>query len=201
MSWEPILLAAALWWGIGMTAANVLYRRGHESAHWLVACGLAGPLGFLLVADQARFVEPQATSIHLTSARSADGVRVLIPLGALGWIHPGTQPSFEHIGQVTIAATVPFELAGTRPEGLDLTGVSEVAAESFPGTAIDVVSLPGRLPDALASWATHHTPTVILTAREAHPPATIARLARLVAGCPGVALVITDHRAIPAEIA
>jgi hypothetical protein len=184
-----------------MTAANLLYRRGHDGGHWLVACGLAGPLAFLFVADQARFVEPQATPTESPATRTTDGVTVIVPSSAIGWFHPDTHRWLDRLGQITVADTVPFEAAGTGAGAHDLADVRSVAAECFPRTPIDTVRLPGRVPDALAAWAADHKPAVILTAREAHSPATIARLARLAAAQPGVALVVTDHAAVPAKAA
>lgn len=86
MTWEPIAIVASLWFAAGMTCASILYRRGHEGWHWMFACGLAGPLAFHIVVNQARaadrdgerppvastgrFVDPSTTRASLRRSKS-----------------------------------------------------------------------------------------------------------------------------------
>jgi len=203
MSWEPIAMVALLWWSSGMTAASILYRRGHDGWHWLAICALAGPLSVLLVLDQARFVEPQATPLTLTYADAGHGTTIVMPLAATGWVDSATLDQLGPIRRLAIAANVAFEHAGDRwnPADAASAGALADARDRHDGLPVELVVLPGRLPDALVAWAAEHAPAMIVTAREAHRPSTVARLARLAAHHRGVALLVTDHTANPARVA
>lgn len=207
VSWESIFIVALLWWSSGMTAASILYRRGHDGRHWLAICAIAGPLSLLLVVDQARFVEPQATPLTLThadaDADAGHGTTIVMPLVATGWVDNATLDPLGPIRRLAIAANVAFEHAGDGWDPVNATSAGALAdaRDRFDGLHVELVVLPGRLPDALVAWAAEHAPATIVTAREAHRPSTVARLARLAARHSGVALLVTDHAASPARVA
>lgn len=198
-------IVALLWWSSGMTAASVLYRRGHDGWHWLAICAIAGPLSLLLVVDQARVVEPQATPLTLThadaDADAGNGATLVVPLAATGWVDSATLDPLGPIRRLAITANVAFEHAGNGGDPAAASGALADARDRYDGLPVELVVLPGRLPDALVAWAAEHAPATIVTAREAHRPSTLARLARLAARHRGVALLVTDHTVSPAGVA
>lgn len=203
MPWQPIVLLASLWLAAGMTFASILYRRGHDGWHWMLVCGIAGPFAALLVADQARFVEPEARPHVLgTTGALRGGLTVVIPTAAVGAVGGGM---LDRLGlpveRVAIAAVIAFEHVGSAAGAALHRSLQATLAEAthrFAPHAVELVVLPGRSGDAIAAWAHDHAPAVIVTTRGTHEPRTLGRLARLAAGRPGVSLIVLDPTALAA---
>lgn len=186
VTWEPIAIVVSLWFATGMTGASNLYRRGHDGWHWMFICGLAGPLAFLVVADQARTIE--RVTEPRTIARSGtpgDGITVL-----------GL-----HVGRVAVATTVPFEHSG----GIAWDAVQDStratlaeADQRFAPHSVELVVLPGKVADTLARGAGENAPAAIVTTRRAHHPRTVGRLTRLAAEHPGVSVLVLDPASLAA---
>jgi hypothetical protein len=206
MSWEPFVIVASLWLAAGMTFASTLYRRGHDGWHWMLVCAIAGPVSALLVADQARIVEPQAKPTTVDGrAGTGSGVTVVVPHAAVGAGDTATLGSLGvPIRQVAVVVPVAFEHVGGTPWDQlrrSMRPVIDEATQRFAPHDVQLVQVPGRTADAIVSWAADHAPALILTTRGAHEPYTVGRLARLAAGRRAVATVITDPAAIAAGTA
>jgi hypothetical protein len=199
VTWEPIAIVVALWWATGMTAASILYRRGHDGWHWMFICAAAGPLAGLIVADQARFVEPQSASLTLTRAHSVgdtvgDGVTVVVPAAALGHVDAEAVASLTTpVARVVVVASAAYEhiTAGSHRGEVTAANALDDARSRLGPLPVEVVVLPGPFADAVVARAAEHTPAVIVTASDAHHPSVLARMARLVARHPGVGLTVS----------
>lgn len=197
MTWEPIAIVASLWFAAGMTCASTLYRRGHDGWHWMFICGLAGPLAFLVVADQARTVERDTRPRTIArTGTPGDGITVLVPASAVGAVdahaleHLGLQ-----VGRVAVATTVTYEHSvGIAWDAIqDSTRATHAEASlRFAPHPVELVVLPGNIADTLARWAGENAPAVIVTTRRAHLPRALGRLTRLAAEHPGVSVLVLD---------
>lgn len=203
MPWEPIAVVASLWFAAGMTCASTLYRRGHEGWHWMFICGLAGPLAFLVVADQARTVERDTRPRTIARAGTPrDGIAVLVPAAAVGAVDAHALERFGlQVGRVAVATTVTYEDSvgvawDTVQDSMRATRAE--ASERFAPYPVELVVLPGNLADTLARWAGENTPAVIVTSRRAHHPRTLGRLTRLAAEHPGVSVLVLDPTSLAA---
>ncbi|HET7720038.1 MAG TPA: hypothetical protein VFK43_08735 [Acidimicrobiales bacterium] len=206
MTFEPIVVLASLWLAAGMTFASILYRRGHDGWHWMLVCAVTGPVSALLVADQARFVEPDAEPSTVGGRPgTSSGVTVVVPASAVGAVDASTLGCLSMpIRQVAVVAPVAFEHIGsTTPSELQrsMRPVVEEAVQRFAPHEVELVQAPGRTADAIVAVAADRAPALILTTRGAHEPHTVGRLARLAASRPAIATVITDPAAIPAATA
>jgi hypothetical protein len=203
MTWEPIAIVASLWLAAGMTCASTLYRRGHDGGHWMFICGLAGPLAFLVVADQARTVERETRP--RTIARTGtprDGITVLVPAAAVGAVDAH---ALEHlgltVGRVAVATTVTYEhsVGIAWDAAQDSTRATHAEASlRFAPHPVELVVLPGNLADTLARWAGENAPAALVTTRRAHRPRTLGRLTRLAAEHPGVSVLVLDPASLAA---
>jgi len=206
LDWEPIAVLASLWFAAGMTFASTLYRRGHDGWHWMLVCAIAGPVSALFAADQARFVEPEAKPTMIGGSPGPGyGVTVVVPSAAVGAVDARTIAALGvPIRHVAVVAPVAFEHVGatTSPDlQRSMHPVLHEATQRFAPHDVELVEVPGRVADAVVSWAADQAPALILTTRGAHEPHTVGRLARLAASRRGVATIITDPAAIPAATA
>lgn len=201
MTWGPWVLVAALWWASGMTAVSALYRRGHDGWGWLVAGALLGPIAFLLLLDQARFVEPEATSVQLAAGRPAPGsLDVLVVVPSDGPASPAlaavTRLVAAALGRVTLVAGVPFERTGPdrweSPEAR-ATLALERSRQAFDAYQPDLVLLPGRLPDNVVTHARDHDYDLIVVARDGHSSWFWTHLVRRAAHHEGVSVLVADR--------
>lgn len=203
MPWEPIAVVASLWFAAGMTCASTLYRRGHDGWHWMVICGLAGPLSFLVVADQARTVERDTRPRTVTRVGTpGDGITVLVPAAAVGAVDGHVLEHFGlTVGRVAVATTVAYEhsvgVAWDAVEG-SMRATQAEASERFAPHPVELVVLPGNLADTLVRWAGENTPAALVTTRQAHHPRTLGRLTRLAAEHPGVSVLVLDQASLAA---
>jgi hypothetical protein len=199
--YAPLLIALG-WCVSGLLAAAVLERRGHDAWSVIGLYAAAGPLGFVLLADRIRFLEPEATARSLTPVdERGDGLRVVIPIEAAPHLSTEDVDRFAP-ERVVVTATIPFEHVGDGWTADEVAAASalEEARDRFVGRPVDMVVLPGRLSDATVEWAARQPHAVILVAPDALPARELARLQRSAAARHIEVAVVADSRA-PAAIA
>ncbi len=201
MSWEHFVIIASLWLASGMTAASILYRRGHDGWHWLLLCGIAGPLAALIVVDQARIVEPRATPITIGRATGhTPGVTVVVPAVAVRDLDDAAvRATAGSSASVVIAFPVAYEHLATGLSDIQLAAANALddARKRFANHRVEVVVTPGAPARAVVGLAAERAPAVVLTSQAVHPSSTLARVARLVARHPGVELTVHAQPPVP----
>lgn len=201
MTWELALIGASLWLAAGMTIASALYRRGHDGWHWMLICGIAGPLAVLVLANQARVVEPSIEALHISAAAPRrDGITAIVPADAVGAIDAAALERLGlPIGRVAVTSTVAFETARSVVWHELQTATDAILAEArqrFAPYPVELIVLPGSTADSMVTWAAEQAPAAIVTTNRTHHPRTLARIVRLAAERRGLSILVLDPVAI-----
>jgi len=175
---QKLVIIAALWVSIGVTASIVMGRRGHSSFTWLLQGALLGPLvvpiGISAVRAERR--DPRAHARPMDEGTAGSGtVDVLVgidgSLQSAAALRAALDLFADRIGRLTLASVIDYDSAiSSRPWDTERLAVEELnrlaASVEVPRPA--TVVLVGKPSAALAKHAVEEGYELLVVGRRGH---------------------------------
>jgi nucleotide-binding universal stress UspA family protein len=138
---QILFLVVAGWMAMGLVAALLMGRRGHDPFRWWVLGAVFGPL-VLILAIEGVLAERESPAATIEQGREGEGpIRVLVGIDgsaeSLASLRAVTAVLGPRIGRLTLATVVPFD--GTLPEtdaGQVMIEAARVVADFHPTTVV-----------------------------------------------------------------